>query len=68
MPDKVSEMLHKLALYNATALTPLYPVNDPNCDPDLLGAMDIRVYSSLSLQQLDNDVFDNHSNNLALEE
>ncbi|KAK3749068.1 hypothetical protein RRG08_034043 [Elysia crispata] len=37
MPDKVREMLDRLAFYNATALTPWYPDSDPNCDPDLHG-------------------------------
>jgi hypothetical protein len=35
--DLVQKMLQRLAVYNATAVPPLYPASDPNCDPKLHG-------------------------------
>ena len=37
MPDKVQEMLFVLARYNGTAVPPVYPESDPNCNPNLHG-------------------------------
>ncbi|KAI8798545.1 arylsulfatase B [Biomphalaria glabrata] len=35
--DQVRLMLDRLLYYNATAVSPLYPESDPNCDPTLHG-------------------------------
>ncbi|KAK7094926.1 hypothetical protein V1264_006406 [Littorina saxatilis] len=34
-PDIVKELLQRLAYYNSTAVPPVYPKSDPNCDPKL---------------------------------
>ncbi|CAG5115309.1 unnamed protein product [Candidula unifasciata] len=36
-PDLVQELLNRLVIYNSTAVPPLYPQSDPNCDPKLHG-------------------------------
>ncbi|BFZ15529.1 hypothetical protein BsWGS_18568 [Bradybaena similaris] len=36
-PDLVQELLHRLVVYNSTAVPPTYPQSDPNCDPKLHG-------------------------------
>jgi len=32
-PEKVKQLLERLSAYNATAVPPRYPPNDPQCDP-----------------------------------
>lgn len=34
-PDIVQKLLQRLAFYNSTAVPPVYPHSDPNCDPKL---------------------------------
>ena len=36
-PTVVKELLHKLAVYNETAIPCRFPDNDPRANPDLLG-------------------------------